>query len=70
MMPNGGYAQGNMQFPMGNVAMGMNGLGMSSMPPQQIMSPGKSYGAFLNQQRTVLASPFRTKRIMHTSASR
>jgi len=58
MMPNGGYAQGNMQFPVGNVAMGMNGLGMSSMPPQQIMSPGKSYGAFLNQQRTVFSEPF------------
>ncbi|KAI9878719.1 MAG: hypothetical protein M1830_010679 [Pleopsidium flavum] len=58
MMSSGGYAQGNMHFPMGNMAMGMNGMGMSSMPPQQIMATGKSHGAFLNQQSTVFSEPF------------
>lgn len=57
LMPNGGYGQGSMQFPVGNVAMGMNGMGMGSMTPSLIPS-GKSHAGFMNQQRTVFSEPF------------
>ncbi|KAI9836828.1 MAG: hypothetical protein M1819_000993 [Sarea resinae] len=43
MLPSGGYGQGSMQMPMGNMMMMPNGMGT---------------GGFPNQQRTVFSEPF------------
>ncbi len=55
MMPNSGYGAGAMQFPMGNMSMGMTSM---ITQPQGVLSTGKGHGAFLNQQRTIFSEPF------------
>ncbi len=55
MMPNSGYGAGAMQFPMGNMSMGMTSM---ITQPQGVLSTGKGHGTFLNQQRTIFSEPF------------
>lgn len=55
MMPNSGYGAGAMQFPMGNMSMGMTS---TITQPQGFLSTGKGHGTFLNQQRTIFSEPF------------
>ena len=57
-MANGGYAPGNMQFPMGSVSTGMGSMGVSSVQQQQMLPSVQNHGTFLNQQRTVFSEPF------------